>query len=192
MQTNRLNGSDIRLLLENGFKNLRLNSDVINNLNVFPVPDGDTGSNMAKTFEGGFSAQISENVSQYMAGFSKNTLMSARGNSGVIFSQFIRGFALGCDEKKELYISDFALAFGSGVKYAYKSVLNPVEGTMLSVLKDGAKRILTNCEKYASFEECTKIFKAFFKSTLLLKNALKIFVRKPAVLLKTPQTFCLC
>ncbi len=154
MQTNRLNGSDLRLLLENGFKNLKLNSDTINNLNVFPVPDGDTGSNMAKTFEGGFSAQASENVSEYMVGFSKNTLMSARGNSGVIFSQFIRGFALGCENKTDLDISDFALAFSSGVKYAYKSVLNPVEGTMLSVLKDGGKRILTNCEKYASFTEC--------------------------------------
>ena len=154
MQTNRLNGSDLRLLLENGFKNLKLNSDTINNLNVFPVPDGDTGSNMAKTFEGGFSAQVSENVSEYMAGFSKNTLMSARGNSGVIFSQFIRGFAIGCENKTDLDISDFALAFSSGVKYAYKSVLNPVEGTMLSVFKDGGKRVLTDCEKYSSFEEC--------------------------------------
>lgn len=154
MQTNRLNGSDLRLLLENGFKNLKLNSDTINNLNVFPVPDGDTGSNMAKTFEGGFSAQVSENVSEYMAGFSKNTLMSARGNSGVIFSQFIRGFAIGCENKTELDIPDFALAFSSGVKYAYKSVLNPVEGTMLSVFKDGGKRVLTDCEKYSSFEKC--------------------------------------
>ena len=154
MQTNRINGSGLKLLLENGFKNLKLNSETINNLNVFPVPDGDTGSNMAKTFEGGFSARVNENVFEYMTAFSKNTLMSARGNSGVIFSQFIRGFAVGCDKKEELFISDFALAFGSGVKYAYKSVLNPVEGTMLSVLKDGGKKILMNCEKYASFQEC--------------------------------------
>ncbi len=154
MQTNRLNGSELRLLLENGFKNLKLNSDTINNLNVFPVPDGDTGSNMAKTFEGGFSAPVTDNASDYMIGFSKNTLMSARGNSGVIFSQFIRGFAVGCENKDILEVSDFALAFSSGVKYAYKSVLNPVEGTMLSVLKDGGKRILTNCEKYSSFQEC--------------------------------------
>lgn len=154
MQTIRLNGSELRLLLENGYKNLKLNSDTINNLNVFPVPDGDTGSNMTKTFEGGFAVPECENVSEFMRGFSKNTLMSARGNSGVIFSQFIRGFAVGCEEKEFLDISDFALAFSSGVKYAYRSVLNPVEGTMLTVLKDGGKLILTNCEKYASFEEC--------------------------------------
>lgn len=154
MQTTRINGRDLRLLLENGYKNLKLNSDTINNLNVFPVPDGDTGSNMTKTFEGGFAVQDCENASEFMKGFSKNTLMSARGNSGVIFSQFIRGFAIGCEEKQELSISDFALSFSSGVKYAYRSVLNPVEGTMLTVIKDGGKHISSNCESYSSFEEC--------------------------------------
>lgn len=149
-----INAGELKCLLENGYKNLKRNADTINNLNVFPVPDGDTGSNMTKTFEGGFSAQAADDVSAFMVAFSKNTLMSARGNSGVIFSQFIRGFALGCEDKKELEISDFVQAYYSGVKYAYKSVLNPVEGTMLTVLKDGARKMLNNCEKYASFEEC--------------------------------------
>ena len=154
MVINLLDGKSLCLLLENGYKNLLLNSDKINDLNVFPVPDGDTGSNMGKTFEGGFSAPACDNVSEYMLGFSKNTLMSARGNSGVIFSQFIRGFALGCDGKETLALSDFATAFSSGVKYAYKAVLNPVEGTMLTVIKDGGKKLVQNWQNYNSFEEC--------------------------------------
>ena len=154
MHSMPLNGRELNVLLENGYKNLKRNIDTINNLNVFPVPDGDTGSNMAKTFEGGFAATLTDNVAEYMSAFSKNTLMSARGNSGVIFSQFIRGFAQGCEGKEQLYISDFILAYTSGVKYAYKSVLNPVEGTMLTVLKDGAKVATANTEKYASFAEC--------------------------------------
>ncbi len=154
MHSMPLNGSELKVLLENGYKNLKRNIDTINNLNVFPVPDGDTGSNMAKTFEGGFAATLADNVAEYMSAFSKNTLMSARGNSGVIFSQFIRGFSQGCEGKEQLYISDFIQAYTSGVKYAYKSVLNPVEGTMLTVLKDGAKLTAANTEKYASFEDC--------------------------------------
>ncbi len=153
MQSIPLNGSSLKILLENGYKNLKRNVDKINNLNVFPVPDGDTGSNMAKTFEGGFSAVLTDDVAEYMTAFSKNTLMSARGNSGVIFSQFIRGFAQGCENKTTLSISDFVFAYTSGVKCAYKSVLNPVEGTMLTVLKDGATLAMANCEKYTSFED---------------------------------------
>lgn len=153
MQTVSINGADLRALLENGYRNLKINVNTINDLNVFPVPDGDTGSNMLKTFEGGFSAPLSDNVSEFMTAFSKKTLMSARGNSGVIFSQFIRGFANGCEGLSELTVSDFAAAFNSGVKFSYKSVLCPVEGTMLTVVNDIGRRLTAVLKTDMHFEE---------------------------------------
>ncbi|MEW4354547.1 DAK2 domain-containing protein [Streptococcus pneumoniae] len=121
----------------------RLNkqAEYVNSLNVFPVPDGDTGTNMGMTIENG-AKEVSNNaastVGQVASIFAKGLLMGARGNSGVITSQLFRGFSQSVKEKEELDGKDLALAFQSGVEVAYKAVMKPVEGTILTVSRGAA------------------------------------------------------
>ena len=121
-----------------GAKNLESKKEWINELNVFPVPDGDTGTNMAKTIGGGVETVTPEgkDVSSFMKQFSKAVLLSARGNSGVILSQFIRGIANGTEGKETLATADFPEIFHQGVICAYGAVSNPVEGTILTVMRE--------------------------------------------------------
>ncbi|MBQ9106808.1 MAG: DAK2 domain-containing protein [Clostridia bacterium] len=128
-------------MLANGHRNLMINADTVDDLNVFPVPDGDTGTNMCMTLAGAVSACPEEAmpVGEMMAKVSRGALLSARGNSGVILSQFIRGIALGTAGKEYLTSADFAVALSSGVSSAYDSVIRPVEGTMLTVMREGSE-----------------------------------------------------
>lgn len=154
MSTKELNGNALHRLLLSGYLNLESERDRINALNVFPVPDGDTGINMSKTLEGGFNAPEGDDVSEYMRAFSKKSLLTARGNSGVILSQFIRGLAKGYEGKDTISVKDFSDAFQTGVRCAYSAVINPVEGTMLTVLREAGDFLRDNCERFDSFEEC--------------------------------------
>lgn len=154
MSTTKLDGIALRNFLLAGYANLENEKDRINSLNVFPVPDGDTGINMAKTLGGGTSATENTDAAEYMKAFSKKALLTARGNSGVILSQFIRGFAKGCAGKNELSVCDFADAFQSGVDCAYSAVIMPVEGTMLTVLRETGEYLLKNAHSFEDFEEC--------------------------------------
>ena len=96
MVRNKIDGEFLELMLQNGYRNIMLNQAEIDALNVFPVPDGDTGLNMTMTMSGGVeNHESSKNVGEMMASFAHGTLFSARGNSGVILSQFINGFAKG-------------------------------------------------------------------------------------------------
>nr|WP_155669573.1 DAK2 domain-containing protein [Ornithinibacillus caprae] len=125
-----------------GAHHLTNNAKKIDALNVFPVPDGDTGTNMNLSMTSGANEVKkikSENISEVAQSFSKGLLMGARGNSGVILSQIFRGFAKGMDKKQSLTAKDLATAFDSGVQTAYKAVMKPVEGTILTVAKDAAK-----------------------------------------------------
>ena len=121
----------------------RLNkqAEYVNSLNVFPVPDGDTGTNMGMTIENG-AKEVSDcsasTVGEAAGIFAKGLLMGARGNSGVITSQLFRGFSQAIKEKDELTGQDLALAFQSGVEVAYKAVMKPVEGTILTVSRGAA------------------------------------------------------
>ncbi|PWU69122.1 hypothetical protein DLJ74_10865 [Gracilibacillus dipsosauri] len=124
-----------------GAHHLSNNADKIDALNVFPVPDGDTGTNMNLSITSGANEvkQANEqNVSDIANAFAKGLLMGARGNSGVILSQLFRGFAKGIEGKKELDIAGFVSGLESGVNTAYKAVMKPVEGTILTVAKDTA------------------------------------------------------
>nr|WP_246521414.1 DAK2 domain-containing protein [Ornithinibacillus massiliensis] len=126
-----------------GAHHLTNNAKKIDALNVFPVPDGDTGTNMNLSMTSGANEvrkNKSESISDVANAFSKGLLMGARGNSGVILSQIFRGFAKGMDKKISLTTKDLALAFDSGVQTAYKAVMKPVEGTILTVAKDAAKK----------------------------------------------------
>lgn len=152
--TTVIDGSRIGLLLLGGYRNLSRSAETVNGLNVFPVPDGDTGTNMTKTLEGGLSAPASNSISEYMHGFSKNTLMAARGNSGVILSQFIKGFCRGVSDCAVMDTEVFSRAMSSGVDCAYKAVLEPVEGTMLTVLRDASEYLEMRRGEFDGFEDC--------------------------------------
>nr|WP_245335645.1 DAK2 domain-containing protein [Streptococcus panodentis] len=121
----------------------RLNkqAEYVNSLNVFPVPDGDTGTNMGMTIENGakeVADKSASTVGEAAGIFAKGLLMGARGNSGVITSQLFRGFSQSVKDKDELTGEDLALAFQSGVEVAYKAVMKPVEGTILTVSRGAA------------------------------------------------------
>lgn len=128
-------------LIANGTANLGIHAEEINNLNVFPIPDGDTGSNMLLTMTGGKNAKTEEikNLSAAATLISKGMLLSARGNSGVILSQFFDGISAGFDGLEKADVSQVGTAFKEGVKHAYNAVMQPVEGTILTVVKDATE-----------------------------------------------------
>ncbi len=119
---------------------LDANHERVNALNVFPVPDGDTGTNMAMTMKAAFEAIAGDehSVSEVGRLLAYGGLMGARGNSGVILSQIFRGFASGIRDKEELDGRGLAKALGSAQEMAYKAVMRPVEGTILTVVRESA------------------------------------------------------
>lgn len=145
---------ELKEMFANGYRSLCRAEKQINDLNVFPIPDGDTGTNMVKTLGGGvFSASLGNGtMSEFMNSFSRAVLFNARGNSGVILSQFIRGFASGCDDNEILDINGFCNAFSAGVEKAYAAVIEPVEGTMLTVIREAAEA-LNKAEGITNFHE---------------------------------------
>ena len=156
MSTTTLDGIKLQELLLNGYRNLKRNMSTVDELNVFPVPDGDTGKNMTMTLEGGVSKTKGQPISagDMMQDFSRGTLLSARGNSGVILSQFIRGMAESLQTKIQVTIDDFLAAMMGGSKRAYKSVSKPVEGTMLTVMREAAEHAQAKRSRYTDFESC--------------------------------------
>ena len=156
MSTKTLDGITLRAMLLSGYANLENQKEKINALNVFPVPDGDTGINLAKTLEGGALAPEEKSAAEYMKAFSKRALLTARGNSGVILSQFIRGFAKGCGNISNLTVEDFSRAFSKGVECAYQAVIKPVEGTMLTVLRETGEYLSKKAPTLPDFEECLR------------------------------------
>lgn len=148
-----INGIELNNLFTVGYRNLKKNMAAINDLNVFPVPDGDTGTNMVHTFGGGLGAvEPDQSVSEYMKKLSSAVLLSARGNSGVIFSQFIWGFGRGVEGKKEVAFSDLANAFLCAKEDAYKAIITPTEGTILTVIRESAEYLEKNAQKYSDFK----------------------------------------
>lgn len=121
------------------------NRDVVDSLNVFPVPDGDTGTNMALTFESAISEilKIDEpSIETVTKSAAKGSLMGARGNSGVILSQILRGFEKGCKGKETLTVEDFAHALKEASDTAYKAVMKPIEGTILTIIREASEKAL--------------------------------------------------
>lgn len=152
---NIMNGLRFADMVIQGASNLSKNADYVDSLNVFPVPDGDTGTNMNLSITSG-AKEVAQNkvdhVAKVAASLSRGLLMGARGNSGVILSQLFRGFAKGIEGKASITTKDFAVGLNQGVQTAYKAVLKPVEGTILTVAKDTAKKALEIAEKEEAFE----------------------------------------
>lgn len=136
-----LNGKDFKEMLSSGAANLDNNQAEINALNVFPVPDGDTGTNMSMTFNSGAKEAnqcFSNNIGDVAKSLSKGLLMGARGNSGVITSQIFRGFAQSIEGKEEINTKELAEAFENGTRVAYKAIMKPVEGTILTIIREAS------------------------------------------------------
>jgi DAK2 domain fusion protein YloV len=141
-QVNSCGGQEFRDMFAAGSGWLEKSVPDINAINVFPVPDGDTGTNMFLTMRSVIEEadRVSDNsVSAVAKAMAQGALMGARGNSGVILSQFFRGLAKGLDEKDNVTGTDWAIALNEASRAAYKGLSQPVEGTMLTVIKDAAK-----------------------------------------------------
>ena len=172
-----INGQIYKKMLINGFNNLCNNETKINSLNVFPVPDGDTGTNMRLTLEKGISYidDNEENISLVLKSLSRGMLLGARGNSGVILSQLFKGFYLGAADKSTLKTIDFALCLESSYKTAYKAVINPAEGTILTVAREAIEKLISTIDDKTSIDVfLNKIILQMEKTLNNTPNLLKV------------------
>src|SRR5574344_879351 len=171
-----INGQKFKMLVVSAANNLYNHYPEIGALNVFPVPDGDTGMNMNLTLSSGAKEVMNRNDSNiYMMAktFSRGLLMGARGNSGVITSQIFRGFADSLENKEEINAVELAEAFDNGRKVAYKAVIKPVEGTILTVIRESSSYLLNHVDAKTSIEEAL---------ALILKEARESLKRTPNLL----------
>lgn len=164
-----INGELFRSLIDYAIRNLALHCEEVNDLNVFPVPDGDTGTNMLTTSKIGYSAieDFDGDLSATAQKFSSAVVYGARGNSGVILSQFLKGFS-------EVFIalsgdadcSSFIAALNNGVKFAYSAVSHPTEGTMLTVLREATEEVSSS-----TYNDLTELLEAFLaRAQISLEN----------------------
>lgn len=153
----KINGKLFADMIIQGAQNLSNNADLVDSLNVYPVPDGDTGTNMNLTMTSAreeVENNLSKNIGELGKTFSKGLLMGARGNSGVILSQLFRGFCKNIESESEINSKLLAESFQAGVETAYKAVMKPVEGTILTVAKDAAQAAI---EKANNTEDCIEL-----------------------------------
>lgn len=176
MKTMKVDGLLYKQLVTNGAACLRANYKIVDALNVFPVPDGDTGTNMRMTIEAGveeISTCYDASIGAMAKRLSRGMLMGARGNSGVILSQLFRGIYKGLDGFDEVNALELGKAFKMGVAQAYKAVMKPAEGTILTVAREAAEYALKKSNKKTTIEE-------YFE--LLIKEARASLERTPDLL----------
>jgi len=138
MEHMKIKGADFYNMVINGSNKLEEKKEFVNSLNVFPVPDGDTGTNMSMTFRSAvkeIEGLKKESIGEIAKKVAKGALMGARGNSGVILSQIFRGISKGLEDKDEVNAREFANALLEGSKSAYKAVMRPTEGTILTIIR---------------------------------------------------------
>jgi len=151
-----IDGQGLKTLLEAGMIWLKTNQQTVNRLNVFPVPDGDTGTNMVLTMQAAFEEVATSGeskVGQLAQSVARGALMGARGNSGVILSQIWRGFARVLDDHSTMDVKLLTQALKESETTAYKGVVRPVEGTILTVIKDIATQAEVSVKRTNSFTE---------------------------------------
>ncbi len=145
-----IEGKMLRDMFVSGANNLQNHKDLVDKLNVFPVPDGDTGTNMSLTISYAMKelAKVeNDNITEIGKSLSKGSLMGARGNSGVILSQIIRGFSKSIEGKEQISTEDLAKAFKNGSDIAYKAVIKPIEGTILTVVRESGEYAIKASKK---------------------------------------------
>ena len=151
-----INGHILKQMILSGSNNLYNHYPEVDALNVFPVPDGDTGTNMNLTISSGAKEVANLNnarIFDVARAFSRGLLMGARGNSGVILSQIFRGFSMAMEGKEEINVEEFAKAWDSGREIAYKAVMRPVEGTVLTVIRESATALMEHVHEMRSIEQ---------------------------------------
>ena len=160
MEIRELDGNAFRRILQGGAEGIYANVQAINDLNVFPVPDGDTGTNMSQTIESGVAKiPTADNIRlcDVAHDFAKGSLFGARGNSGVILSQFFAGMCDSLSEKERAGAKDLANAYMAGVKRAYSAVANPVEGTILTVFRESTEYALSHLDENSTPEQFLRL-----------------------------------
>lgn len=180
MATTVIDGKLFARMIQQGANHLAANAKYVDSLNVFPVPDGDTGTNMNLSMSSGAKEvrnQFVDHVGELGKSLSKGLLMGARGNSGVILSQLFRGFSKYIEKKESLNAKEFAAAFQAGVETAYKAVMKPVEGTILTVARESSQKAVEVAELtddvVTVMEELVKEAKASLERTPDLLPVLK-------------------
>ncbi|MCR3955610.1 MAG: DegV family EDD domain-containing protein [Gudongella sp.] len=154
MTINRLNGEALYYAFLSGANEVIKQKYELNRINVFPVPDGDTGSNLAYTmYTIVEEARIKNTVKETMESIAEAALNGARGNSGIIFAQYINGMYMEMPEDEDVTVEGFTNLANNAVEYAYKSIAQPVEGTMITVIKDWAQSLHLYMEKATDFGE---------------------------------------
>ena len=151
-----INGHILKQMILSGSNNLYNHYPEVDALNVFPVPDGDTGTNMNLTISSGAKEVANLNnarIFDVARAFSRGLLMGARGNSGVILSQIFRGFSMAMEGKDEINVEEFARAWDSGREIAYKAVMRPVEGTVLTVIRESSTALMDHVHEMRTIEQ---------------------------------------
>ncbi len=164
---NTIDGLMLYEMLKNGIANVKKNKSKLNDLNVFPVPDGDTGTNMFMTLKFGLdnSKNDQKNLGEVIGQFATSAVFGARGNSGVILSQFFKGLADGFKTYEKADVDCITKALENGTKYAYLSVAKPVEGTMLTVIREATEAV-KQAKSLNCVMELLKVFVSQAKDTL--------------------------
>src|SRR6056297_1044471 len=153
-----LNGKDLYQMFNYGTNFVIKKRKLLNDINVFPVPDGDTGNNLVHTMQTiSREAKVSDSFHETLESISDSALVGARGNSGIIFAQFVNGMRLASINKARVSIDEFTEMALNSVKHIYSSLSNPVEATMLSVIKDWAEGLKNILSKVKSIQEYFKL-----------------------------------
>ena len=167
MNTKKINGTHFEKMLLNGLANLCAHEEELNSLNVFPVADGDTGTNMRATLEGGLHhAQSALASGAYLKSLSNAMLFNAHGNSGVILSQLFKGIFLALSRYGSVNPGELRNALISGYKTAYAAVVRPVEGTILTVAREGIEHIKNQIDRSSTFEDLLGLYVAEMRKSL--------------------------
>ena len=169
MSTKRINGFQLEQMLKNGLANLQRQEEEINRLNVFPVSDGDTGTNMRLTLDNGIRfAKTKMNAGDYLRQLSEGMLLGARGNSGVILSQFFKGFYVEQSRCAQLGVGELRNGLIRGYRTAYSAVVKPAEGTILTVTREGIEHIRSQLTRNTTVEQLFSMYIAEMKKTLAM------------------------
>lgn len=165
-----IDGIDFSNLVAGGAKNLANDKERINALNVFPVPDGDTGSNMSMTIEGGAKEGLNNsniNIGELTKAIARAMVLSARGNSGVILSQFFKGVSISVADKEKINVKELAEAFKVGARQAYSVVSNPTEGTILTVMREAGDKAYQAVDSKTTIEDYLKNYIKYADKALM-------------------------
>ena len=194
MILNKVDGQDYVSLIVAGARSLANDVDRINALNVFPVPDGDTGTNMKMTIEGGASSGLGmkeTNLGTISKNMARSMVLSARGNSGVITSQFFKGLSIGFEGKESVDVKGFAEAMLEGTKKSYSVVQIPTEGTILTVMREAGEAAYKSLTDSMTLPEYLKIYLEAAKVSLEHTPELLAVLKEAGVIDSGGAGFCL-